>query len=163
MFSDDGAEQASQRSHRVVLMILVERLPTAVPAPGSSADTVVLTWEERAKTRQRVTTQSGRDVAIKLPTGTRLPPGTLLLLGDDFHIEVIAAEEDVWLIRAPDAGTLVRVAYEIGNRHFPIEIGDGWVAVRYDHTLVELWERLGVAGERVTRPFLSEQRPAHHH
>jgi len=144
-------------------MILVERLPTAAPAPGSAADPVVLPWEERAKTRQRVTTKHGRDVAIKLPTGTRLPPGTLLFLGEGFHIEVIAAQEDVWLIRAPDTGTLVRVAYEIGNRHFPIEIGDGWVAVRYDHTLAELWGRLGVVGERVTRPFLSNERPSHHH
>jgi len=144
-------------------MILVERLSTAVPAPGSSADPVVLTWEERAKTRQRVTTQAGRDVGIKLPTGTRLPPGTVLFLGEDFHIEVIAAEEEVWMIRTADTGSLLRVAYEIGNRHFPIEIGDGWVAVRYDHTLAELWERLGVAAARVTRPFLSDQRPTHHH
>jgi len=144
-------------------MILVDRLPTAAPAPGSAADPVVLTWEERAKTRQRVTTQNGREVAIKLPTGTRLPPGTPLFLGEGFHVEVIAADEDVWMIHALDAGTLVRVAYEIGNRHFPIEIGDGWVAVRYDHTLAELWERLGVAAERVTRPFLSDQRPSHHH
>jgi len=144
-------------------MILVDRLPTAAPAPGSAADPVVLTWEERAKTRQRVTTQSGREVAIKLPTGTRLPTGTPLFLGEGFHVEVIAADEDVWMIHAADAGTLVRVAYEIGNRHFPIEIGDGWVAVRYDHTLAELWERLGVAAERATRPFLSDQRPSHHH
>ncbi|MGD2064141.1 MAG: urease accessory protein UreE [Nitrospirota bacterium] len=144
-------------------MIVVERLPTSEPAPGSSADPVVLTWEARTKTRQRLTTRADRDVAIKLPTGTRLPPGTVLFLGDGFHIEVVAAEEDVWLVRAPDAPTLVRVAYEIGNRHFPIEIGDGWVAVRYDHTLAELWERLGVAEERVTRPFLSDQRSSHHH
>ena len=102
-------------------------------------------------------------MGIKLPTGTRLPPGTVLFLGDDFHVEVVAAEEDVWLIRASHPGTLVRVAYEIGNRHFPIEIGDGWVSVRYDHTLAELWERLGVAGKRVRRPFLSDQRPSHHH
>jgi len=144
-------------------MILVEGLPTAVPAPDSSADAVVLTWEERAKTRQRVITQAGRDVAIKLPTGTRLPPGTLLFLGDEFHIEVIAADEDVWMVRAPEAGSLLRVAYEVGNRHFPIEIGDGWVAVRYDHTLAELWERLAVAAARATRPFLSNERPSHHH
>jgi len=50
-----------------------------------------------------------------------------------------------------------------GGRHFPIEIGDGWVAVRYDHTLAELWERLAVAAARATRPFLSNERPSHHH
>ena len=50
-------------------MILVEQLPSAVPAPGSLPELLVLTWEERAKTHQRVTTQAGREIGIKLPPG----------------------------------------------------------------------------------------------
>jgi urease accessory protein len=79
-------------------------------------------------------------------------------------VQVAAADEDVWLLRDTDAPTLARVAYEIGNRHFPIEIGTDGVAVLYDHTLGELWERLGVRAERVRRPFLPDPRlPAPHH
>lgn len=144
-------------------MIIVEQLPTRPPPPGSAPDALLLAWEQRSKTRQQVTSQSGREIAIKLPTGTRLPPGAVLYIGDGFHIVVAAAPEEVWLIRSADARTLVRVAYEIGNRHFPIEIGDGSVAVLYDHTLAELWERLGIAAQRARQPFLSDQRPSHHH
>jgi len=144
-------------------MILVEQLPHSALAPGSSADRVVLTWEERTKTHQRVVTQGGREIGIKLPTGTPLLPGTVVYVGDTFHVEVAAAPEDVWLIRTPDVRALLRVAYEIGNRHFPIDIGDDCVAVLYDHTLAELWARLGIVAQRVRQPFLSAQRPSHRH
>jgi urease accessory protein len=144
-------------------MILVEQLPSTGPPPGSTADLLVLTWEQRGKTRQRLTTQAGRAIGIKLPTGARLPPGTVIYIGEGFHVQVAAADEDVWLIRSTDAPTFARLAYEIGNRHFPIEIGADRVAVLYDHTLGELWERLGVRAERVRRPFLSEQRPSAPH
>jgi urease accessory protein len=144
-------------------MILVEQLASTAPAPGSSPDLLVLTWEARAKTHQRVTTQAGREIGIKLPTGSQLPPGTVVYVGDTFHVQVAAACEDVWLIQTADVRVLLRVAYEIGNRHFPIAIAADSVAVLYDHTLAELWERLGIVAQRVRQPFLSVQRPLHHH
>ena len=144
-------------------MLIVDRLPTDPPRSGSVPELLVLTWEERAKTHQRVITQGGREIGVKLPTGSQLLPGTVVYVGDSFHVEVSAACEDVWLIRAADVRTLLRVAYEIGNRHFPIDIGDDTVAVRYDHTLAELWTRLGIVAQRVRQPFLSAQRPSHHH
>ncbi len=144
-------------------MIIVEELPR-VPAPaGSERDLLVLPWEDRQKTRQRVRSQAGREITIKLPTGTRLPPGTVVAVGTGFHVEVAAADEDVWLVCSSDARTVARAAYEIGNRHFPIEIGEGTIAVRYDHTLGELWDRLGVPAARSRRPFLPEQPASHHH
>ena len=143
-------------------MILIDRLPSTPPPPGSVADSLVLTWEQRSKTRQQLSTAGGRLLGIKLPTGTRMPPACIVYIGDGFHVQVEAADEDLWLIRAADAPTLARVAYEIGNRHFPIAIcGDG-VTVLYDHTLSELWERLGVHAERSLRPFLSDQPPSVH-
>jgi urease accessory protein len=144
-------------------MILVEQLPTSAPPAGSVPEPLVLTWEERAKTHQRVTTQAGREIGIKLPTGTQLLPGTVVYIGDTFHVEVAAACEDVWLIQTAGVRALLRVAYEIGNRHFPIDIRDDSVAVLYDHTLGELWARLGIVAQRVRQPFLSVQRPSHHH
>ncbi len=144
-------------------MLLIDHLPESSPPVGSARDRVVLTWEERAKTRQQLRSEGGREIAVKLPTGTRLPPETLLFVGDGFHIVVAAADEDVWVIRSADAPLLARVAYEIGNRHFPIDIRADSIAVRFDHTLAELWDRLAVRAESARRPFLSDQRPTHHH
>jgi len=144
-------------------VIVVARLPESLPLSGSRVDALVLTWEEREKTRQRTRTASGREIAIKLPTGTRLPPGTVVAVGDGFHVEVAAAEEDVWVIRSADPHALLRAAYEIGNRHFAIAFGDGEIHVRYDHTLEELWQRIGVDASRARRAFLADQRPPHEH
>lgn len=144
-------------------MILVEGLPGESPGSGSQADSLVLTWEQRGKTRQTVVSTSGRELAIKLPTGTRLPPGCLVHVGPDFHVEVVAANEDVWVVKSTELRTLLRAAHEIGNRHFAIDCSAGDIAVLYDHTLAELWQRLGVEARREQRPFLSEQRPHHHH
>src|SRR5712692_8144911 len=118
-------------------MVLVEHISPATLPPGSRLERLVLTWEQRSKTRQRVASESGREIVIKLATGTRLPPGTVVWVGESVHVEVAAADEEVWLIRTADAQAQARVAYEIGNRHFPIEIGAASVAVRYDHTLAE--------------------------
>jgi urease accessory protein len=143
-------------------MIVVEQLPVAPPA-GSAIDPLPLTWEQRSKTRQQVVSRGGCTLALKLPTGTRLPPGTVVHVGGGFHVEVTAADEEVWLVCAADAQTLARVAYELGNRHFPIELGVGCVAALYDHTLEALWARLGVRAERACRPFLPDQQPTHAH
>lgn len=145
------------------MTVVVEQIPSVTPPPGSRLERLVLTWEQRNKSRQRVASERGRELVIKLATGTRLPPGTVVWVGEGVHVEVAAADEEVWLIRTADARTLARVAYEIGNRHFPLEIGDASIAVLYDHTLAELWARLSVHAERVRRPFLSEQPPSHHH
>ena len=142
---------------------VVERLPDTSPPAGSRRDPLVLSWEEREKTRQRATTAGGREIVIKLATGTRLPPGTVVVIGDGFYVEVAAAEEDVWVVRSADVRRLCRAAYEIGNRHFAIAFGDGEILVRYDHTLEELWRRIGIEARRARRPFLSDQRIVHEH
>ena len=145
------------------MTVVVEQIPHGPPPTGARAERLVLTWEQRSKTRQRVMTENGREIVIKLATGTRLPPGTVVWAGEGAYVEVAAADEEVWMVRSADAQTLARVAYEIGNRHFPIEIGPAWVAVLYDHTLAELWTRLGVHADRLRQPFRSEQQPTHHH
>lgn len=144
-------------------MIVVDRLPEAAPSADSQRDALVLAWDEREKTRQRVRTAAGRELAIKLPTGTRLRPGTVVVIAHGFHVEVAAADEDVWSIRSDDPRVLARASYEIGNRHLAVEIGSGEVAVRYDHTLEDLWRRIGLPAVRAHRPFLAEQRPSHAH
>ena len=42
-------------------------------------------------------------------------------------IGVRAADEDVMDARCDDPTLLARVAYHLGNRHAPLQIGDGFV------------------------------------
>jgi len=144
-------------------MLIVEQMPSHAPPPGSISDALELTWEQRHKTRQRVVTEGGREIGIKLPTATRLRPGAVVYVGEGFHVIVTAAAEDVWSVRCDDALQLARVAYELGQRHLPVELGATLAAVRYDHTLEDLWRRLGVWAQRVRQPFLAESTAGHRH
>jgi urease accessory protein len=42
---------------------------------------------------------------------------------------------------------LMRAAYHLGNRHVPLQIGEGWLRLEQDHVLMEML--LGLGGIRV--------------
>ena len=40
-------------------------------------DLVALNWEDRQRSRQRITTLAGREIGLALPTGSILTPGDI--------------------------------------------------------------------------------------
>lgn len=90
---------------------------------GLERDAIVLGWEERRKTRQRLTTKKGTEIALALATGTILRDGDILYMDDRCYIAVEAAKEDVIVIYPADAEEGAVIAYELGNRHLPVSIG----------------------------------------
>jgi len=90
---------------------------------GLERDTIVLGWEERRKTRQRLTTKKGTEIALALSTGTILTDGDILYMDDRCYIAVEAAKEDVIVIYPEDVEEGAVIAYELGNRHLPVSIG----------------------------------------
>jgi urease accessory protein len=115
-------------------------------------DRVVLTWEQRHKGRQKLLTAQGREVALALPTGTRLHAGDLLPTADGW-IEVELAPEDVLLIRPRGSQETAFVAYQIGNRHLPLEIGEQGLKTLYEPVLETYLSQQGIPVERAQRPF----------
>src|SRR5262245_32934837 len=96
--------------------------PTAQDA-RAIADRVALTWEQRQKSRQKLLTMQGCEIALALPTGTRLQAGDLLATPGGW-IAVELAPEDILLVRPRNLQETAFVAYQIGNRHLPLEISD---------------------------------------
>jgi len=90
---------------------------------GLEKDTIVLGWEERRKSRQRLITKRGTEIALALSTGTILTDGDILYIDDRCYIAVEAAKEEVIVIYPLDMEEGAVVAYELGNRHFPVFIG----------------------------------------
>ena len=105
---------------------------------GAPTDRLALTWESRRRSRQKVTTERGREVGLFLPRGTVLLEGSLLRAGDGTIIEVVAAPEDVSTIATSDAVLLARVAYHLGNRHVRTQVGPGFIRYRHDRAIDEL-------------------------
>jgi urease accessory protein len=126
----------------------------AAALEGLERDALVLTAEERRWTRRRVATAAGRTLALALPTGTVLAPGDVLHVGDGWYVAVAAAEEPVIAVvpRSRDEG--LRVAFEVGNRHFTLAIDGDRLLVPDDPAMEQLLTRLGLPWRRDRAVFV---------
>ena len=120
---------------------------------GKEEDKLVLTSEQRRWMRGRFATQKGRKIGIALPTGTNVAPGAILYVGTDWYLKIEAAAESVLAIFPSDYAEAVRIAFEVGNRHFPLALEENRILVPDDKVMVRLMERLGVPWARCQAIF----------
>jgi len=117
-------------------------------------DALVLTAEERRWGRRRVTTLAGRTLALALPTGSVLTPGDILHVGPGWYVVIEAAREPVLAVTPRSREEALRIAFEVGNRHFTLAIDGERLLVPDDPAMDQLLGRLGVAFERVQSVFV---------
>jgi len=115
-----------------------------------------LPFELRQKSRLHAKLDSGEEVALVLPRGEALRGGDLVTASDGRVIEVVAAAEKLLHIECEDAKHLARAAYHLGNRHVPVEVGDGYLRIAADHVLEEMLKRLGAKVSPIEAPFEPE-------
>jgi len=120
---------------------------------GRVPDPLVLTAEERRRARWRARTQAGRELALALPTGTVLAPGDVLYVGPDWYAVVDAAVEPVLAVTPRSREEALRVAFEVGNRHFALALEGERLLVPDDPAMVHLLARLGVPWSRTRAVF----------
>ncbi len=133
-------------------------------------DTITLDREARYRRRITMTTDRGCEFLLDLPEATYLANGDALEIEGRGLIKVVAAAEDLLEIHARDASllassdahaasdalALARIAWHIGNRHTPAEIGNDAIYIQPDHVLEEMVIGLGAHVHRVKRPFEPE-------
>jgi urease accessory protein len=115
-----------------------------------------LPFELRQKSRLRARLDSGEEVALMLPRGEILRGGDLVTASDGRVIEVIAAPEKLLHVTGGTPAQLARCAYHLGNRHVPVEVGEGYLRLAADHVLEEMLKKLGAAVSEVEAPFEPE-------
>ena len=111
-------------------------------------DKLVLTWEQRRWMRGRYTTAKGRKIGVALPTGTALTPGAILYIASDWFLKIEASIELVLEVSPAGYESAMKIAFEVGNLHFPLALEDGKILVPDDKTMTRLMDRLGVRWER---------------
>ena len=131
------------------MVLITARAPSAdrESLAGRERDTLRLTWEERRWTRRRAVTSSGRKVALALPTGSVLRAGDVLLIEPDWYLAVEARPEPVLAMLPRDRAEAIRVAFEVGNRHFSLALRGDAILVPDDSAMRQLATRLGVPWE----------------
>ena len=143
------------------------QLKTAHGPTNHAPEKLILSYEQRQKSRLCAELADGEKIGVLLPHGKRLIPGAILVGSDGSEIEVAAAKEQVTTITSSDHWQLIRAAYHLGNRHVPIEIGSGWLRYEPDHVLDEMLIGLGFTPETELAPFNPEAGAyashGHHH
>ena len=89
-----------------------------------------LPFEMRQKSRFKATLVSGEEVGVMLPRGEILRGGDLVTASDGRIIEVVAQPESVLHVEGATPAALAKIAYHLGNRHVPVEVGDGYLTAR---------------------------------
>ncbi|HEU5282263.1 MAG TPA: urease accessory protein UreE [Burkholderiales bacterium] len=115
-----------------------------------------LPFDARQKSRLKTTLVSGEPVSISLPRGAMLRGGDLLRAEDGRVVEVVAEPEHVMQVMCTTPAQLLRAAYHLGNRHVPVQIGEGWLRIAADHVLEGMLRGLGATVVPMHAPFEPE-------
>lgn len=113
------------------------------PAGETGQESLTLPFDLRQKSRLRARLDSGAEVSIVLERGRVMRSGDRLKATDGTIVEVRAAQETVSTVRCRDSLTLTRGAYHLGNRHVPLQIGEGFLRYQHDHVLDDMIRQLG--------------------
>jgi len=102
-----------------------------------------LPFELRQKSRLRTKLASGEEAGLFLEHGSILRGGDCLRANDGRIVLVVAADEELMEAKCATPFELVRAAYHLGNRHVPVQIGDGWLRFQADDVLAMLCHQNG--------------------
>jgi urease accessory protein len=114
---------------------------------------LILSFEQRQKSRLRAKLESGEEVALVLPRGRVLRGGDRVTTTDGRVVEIVGAPEKLLHI---ESESLAKVAYHLGNRHVAVQVGEGYLRIAEDHVLEDMLRRLGARVSHVEAPFEPE-------
>ncbi len=118
-------------------------LPAGTWDAACATDTVLLEFDLRHRRRLMLHTEAGADLLLDLPRTARLRDGDGLVLEGGSVVGVRAKAEPLLEIHAHDPGTLVRIAWHLGNRHLPVQLLSDRIRIRPDHVIAEMVQGLG--------------------
>ncbi|QUJ77236.1 urease accessory protein UreE [Sulfitobacter albidus] len=120
---------------------------------GQVADRISLDYEARFLRRKVLTADGGTRVLVDLESTTSLEDGDVLACDSGARIAVRAAPEPLLRVTGPN---LARLAWHIGNRHTPCQVGDDHLLIRNDPVIAHMLGHVGAALEEITAPFTPE-------
>lgn len=96
---------------------------------------------------------NGIEFLLDLPEARLLRHGEGIELSDGRMIQVVAAPEALYEIRAKDAHHLLQLSWQVGNRHLPTQIKEDHLRIRQDHVIKTMLEGLGATVTEITASF----------
>jgi urease accessory protein len=125
----------------------VEDISTA----GRHIERVYLSSDELVKRIQRVTTDHGKEVGIRLKEPKDLIDGDILYMDDRNMIVISVTSDDLLVIHPTSIKQMGEIAHQLGNRHLPAQFEDKVMLVQYDYLVEELLKQLEIPYSREDR------------
>jgi urease accessory protein UreE len=149
-------------------MTIVEQIHSAASLgsehSGYRRDTITLAWEERRQGHGKRRSDAGLEFAVSLPGGAVLKESDCLVLGPEQTIVMVhEAPEAVYIVRPKAPQEWAYYAYQVGNRHQQVMIGETELIFLQNPAVRSLLEQLHVHFETDERPFTAALANVHSH
>lgn len=112
---------------------------------------VLLESAHLVKRIQRVETDHGRELGIRLKEARDLRAGDVIYMDDENMIIIDVMSDDLLVINPRNMNEMGNIAHQLGNRHLPAQFEGDSMLVQYDYLVEELLQALGI-------PFSREER-----
>ncbi|MGG3448330.1 MULTISPECIES: urease accessory protein UreE [Bacillaceae] len=112
---------------------------------------VYLESSDLVKRIQRVKTDHGREIGIRLSESRELNAGDVLYMDEKNIVLIEVFPDDVIVIQPRSMNEMGTIAHQLGNRHLPAQFEEDQMLVQYDYLVEELLEELGIPYAREKR------------
>ena len=144
----------------------MQRVTSYLPAGTPSdppIDTVILPHDLRHLRRKLLHLQNGEMVMLDLKEPVLFAQGDRLVLENGDCVEIVAANEKLFEIKAKNRLHLIELAWHLGNRHLGAQIEEERILILRDHVIRSMLEGLGAAVTDVEEPFQPARGAYHSH
>lgn len=112
---------------------------------------VYLESSDLVKRIQRVVTDHGREIGIRLTEPKDLSAGDILYMDEQDIIVVDVVPDDLLVIRPTSLQQMGEVAHRIGNRHLPAQFEGDTMLVQYDYLIEDLLKEASIPYSRESK------------
>lgn len=144
------------------MQYITSYLPAGTPS-SHPTHKVVLPHDLRHLRRKLLHLDNGEMVMLDLKEPVLFANGDMLVLGDGELVEIVAADEKLFEIKARDRLHLIELAWHLGNRHLGAQIEEERILILRDHVIRAMLEGLGATVADVTEPFQPARGAYHSH
>ncbi|MFC7393560.1 urease accessory protein UreE [Scopulibacillus cellulosilyticus] len=112
---------------------------------------VYLPSDDLVKRIQRVTTNTGRTLGIRLKEAKDLTAGDILYMDNKSLIVVDVLPDDLLVISPGSIQEMGYIAHQLGNRHLPAQFESDKMLIKYDYVIEDLLNQLEIPYHREKR------------
>ncbi|MBV7508608.1 urease accessory protein UreE [Bacillus sp. sid0103] len=112
---------------------------------------VYMNSDDLVKRIQRVVTDHGKEIGIRLKDNSDLIDGDVLYIDERNMIVISVKDDDLLVIQPTSIQQMGEIAHQLGNRHLPAQFEGNEMLVQYDYLVEELLQQLEIPFKRENR------------